>query len=595
MWKEAEKMGDQTTLKRQFVAIAIFAMVYAAIAMFVDNSYYRLIMINIPIWATLGLSWNMLSGYSGLVSFGHAAFFGLGAYTATLLLIDFDVSFWIGIPMAMIVGAGAGWLIGYPTFRLTGVYFALAMLAYPQALLYLFEWLGYQEVSVPRHLESPIWHMEFENNLIYVFIATVIMALAMTASAIIERTRFGMSLLAIKQNELAAEAAGIDTRRWKMRALMASGATAAVAGAIYAKILLVVSPATVFGMNTSAQALIVTLFGGVGTFWGPVIGASILVPLAETLQAELGNMIPGIQGVTFGVAIILVVLLAPEGLCWNVRDRLIARRQQALPQRPPAVVAGDRVMQRLPAAFGPSLLEVRDLSRQFGGLKALKDVSLDVKQGMIFGIIGPNGAGKTTFFNILNGFISPSSGSMTFAGQDLVGQMPHDVCRMGIGRTFQVVRTFPRMTLLQNVLVGAYVGARVDAEAWMLAREALERVGLGARAALLAGGATTKQLRLMELARALAPKPRMILMDEPLAGLGHGEVEDVLVQVQRVRDEGTTIVMIEHTMHAMVRLVDHMIVLDHGHLIASGSPEAVMRDPMVIEAYLGKKWVRRVA
>lgn len=588
-------MGNWTTFRFQFVAIVIFAATYAALATLVDNSYYRLMMIVLPIWATLGLSWNLLSGYSGLVSFGHAAFFGLGAYTATLLLIHFDITFWLGLPAAMIVGAVAAVLIGYPTFRLTGVYFALAMLAYPLALLYFFEWLGYQEVSIPRKLDAPVWHMEFENNLVYVFIATALMALAMIVSAIVERTRFGMSLLAIKQNQLAAESAGIDTRRWKMRALMVSGAIAAVAGAFYAKILLVVSPASVFGMNTSAQALIIALFGGAGTFWGPVIGASILIPLSETLHAELGHVLPGIQGVTFGVAIILVVLLAPEGLYWKIRDRFVKRDNavSGMPAAPAEKAA--RFVQKRREVFGPTILEVRGVSRSFGGLQAVADVSLDVEEGMILGIIGPNGAGKSTFFNILNGCIPPSAGRIRFRNEDIVGLMPHSICAMGMGRTFQVAQAFPRMTLLQNVLVGAYVGARDDSEAWTLARAALDRVGLSANADQLAGGITTKQLRLMELARALAPKPSLILMDEPLAGLGREEIDDLLIQIQRLRDEGTTIVIIEHTMHAMVRLVDQMIVLDHGRLIASGSPEQVMQDQTVIEAYLGKKWARRVA
>lgn len=588
-------MGDRSTLSRQLMKIAAFAAVYLAVATMVENSYYRLVMTIIPIWATLGLSWNMLSGYTGLVSFGHAAFFGLGAYTATLLLIYFDTSFWIGMVMAMLVGAVAGWLIGYATFRLAGVYFALAMLAYPLALLYVFEWLGYQEVSIPRKLTSPVWHMEFESNLAYVFIATAIMVIAMGLSALIERTRFGMSLLAIKQNEPAAEAAGIDTRRWKMRAIMVSAATGAVAGAFYAKILLVVSPATVFGMNTSAQALIVTLFGGVGTYWGPVIGASFLVPVAEILQGELGSILPGIQGVTFGIAIICVVLLAPEGIYWKLRDRAALFKRPDAPATPAlsASVANEPASQAPPAAFGPVLLDLQNVSRSYGGLKALDAVSLQVKQGMILGVIGPNGAGKTTLFNVVNGFIRPTSDRMTFDGRNLVGLPPNQVCQLGIGRTFQVVRSFPRMTLLQNVLIGAYAGARHDTEAWALARAALERVGLTDQAEVLAGGLTTKQLRLMELARALAPKPKLILMDEPLAGLGLEEVDDLLVQVQRLREEGTTIVIIEHTMHAVVRLVDQLLVLDHGRLIASGAPDQVTRDASVIEAYLGKKWVSR--
>jgi ABC-type branched-subunit amino acid transport system ATPase component/ABC-type branched-subunit amino acid transport system permease subunit len=590
-------VGDWKTVNRQFVAIAIFSILYVGLATLVDNSYYRLMMIVLPIWATLGLSWNLFSGYSGLVSFGHAAFFGLGAYTATLLLIYFDIPFWFGIPAGMLIGAVAAVLIGYPTFRLTGVYFALAMLAYPLALLYFFEWLGYQEVSIPRKLESPIWHMEFENNFAYVVIATILMALAMLVSAVVERTRFGMSLLAIKQNQLAAEAAGINTRFWKMMALMLSGAIAAAAGAYYAKILLVVSPASVFGMNTSAQALIIALFGGAGTLWGPVIGASILIPLSETLHAELGHIVPGIQGVTFGAAIILIVLLAPEGLYWKVRDRIFAAR------KPSEVdVVQDELQEPLSSfvqerrqTFGPPILEVRGVSKSFGGLQAVADVTLDVKAGMILGIIGPNGAGKSTFFNALNGCIRPSAGTIHFKGKNIVGLMPHGVCSLGIGRTFQVAQSFPRMTLLQNVLIGAYVGAKTDEEAWNLARSALSRVGLSRHADALAGGMTTKQLRLMELARALAPKPSLILMDEPLAGLAREDIDDLLIQVRRLREEGCTIVIIEHTMHAMVRLVDHMVVLDRGRLIASGAPEAVMQDKMVIEAYLGKKWARRVA
>jgi branched-chain amino acid transport system permease protein len=262
----------------------------------------------------------------------------------------------------------------------------------------------------------------------------------------------------------------------------------------------------------------------------------------------------------------------------------------------PAVPASERPRGDAVPAGRPALVLER-VTHAFGGLRAVDDVSLSVKAGAIHGIIGPNGAGKTTLFNVINGFLAPAAGgTMRFEGRDLVGLKPHQVCRAGIGRTFQVVRAFPRMTVLENVLTGAYAGAATDAEAEALALTALARVGLAdEQAYAIAGGLTTKQLRLMELARALAPRPRLLLLDETLAGLGHDALEDILRIIRQVNREGVTIVIIEHTMQAMVKLADEFSVLDHGRLIASGPPAEVVRDRAVIEAYLGKKWMDRVA
>jgi branched-chain amino acid transport system permease protein len=592
-------MRSTAEARRQHWAILAFAAAILILAFAVlQSAYYQLVLTQVLLWAVLSLAWNILCGYSGYFSFGHAVFWGLGAYTVALGMLYLDLTPWLTIPCGAVVGALAGALIGYPTFRLRGHYFALAMLAYPLATLYVFQWLGYQELALPMKREAALAYMQFADQRAYVVLALGLLVGALLISLKVENSRFGMSLLAIKQNEPAAEAAGIDTWRWKMLALMLSGGLAGIAGGLYAVVLLVVTPDSVFGMLVSAQALILALFGGVGSLWGPVIGAMVLVPLAEGLNAELGDVLPGIQGVVYGVAIIGIILLAPEGVYWRLLDRFARRRPmpQPLGEAPAAPVGtGDVTPLPPPAqAAGGDLLVLRDVGISFGGLRALDGIDLAIPEGGLYGIIGPNGAGKTTLFNVINGFLAPDRGSISFAGEPITGLPPNRVCRRGIGRTFQVVRAFPRMTTLENVVVGAFVGAPDDAVARRMALAALDRVGLAGRAEALAGGLTTRELRLMELARAIVPHPRLILLDETLAGLGHDDLDGILSVIRQLRADGITVVIIEHTMHAMVQLVDHFTVLDHGRLIAAGRPNEVVREPNVIEAYLGKKWVDRV-
>ena len=584
---------------RSLLPILVFTALYAALSLSVTNSYYQLVLTLVPVWAVFGLSWNLLSGYTGLISFGHAAFFGIGAYVTALGQIYFDLSPWVLIPIAAMFGGVAGLLIGFPTFRLQGHYFALAMLAYPLAVLYVFEWLGFQEVTLPIKRDNPIAYMQFADPRVYTLLALAMMLGTILLTRRIERSRFGMALLAIKQNEAAAEAAGINTLAWKLRAITLSGAIAGAIGGFYAVVLLVVTPQSVFGMLVSAQALTVAMFGGVGTVWGPVIGSVILIPLAETLNAEAGSRFPGIQGVIFGLAIICVILVAPEGLFWKLRDFLRRRlaSQAVAKSGAPAQLAAAPIAAAKPPrpdlsqGSGEVVLEIRNLSRSFGGLKAVQNVSFKLRRNEILGIIGPNGAGKTTLFNLLNGFLRPGTGEILLDGRDMSGRKPHELCEAGIGRTFQIMRPFLRMSISDNVVVGAYVRAKTDAEARQLAAEAIARVGLSDIAERVASELTTKELRLMELARALAGQPRILLLDETLAGLGHDEANEVVAVIQRLARDGMTIAIIEHTMQAMVRLVDSFLVLDHGAVIVEGEPEAITRDSRVIEAYLGKKWM----
>ncbi len=582
---------------RTLVPLVILAVAYAVLSLLVTNSYYQLIMTLVLVWASFGLAWNLFSGYTGLISFGHAVFFGLGAYFTALGQVYFDLTPWLLIPVAALVGGAAGLLIGALTFRLRSHYFALAMLAYPLAILNVFMWLGFQEVTIPMKHKDAVLYMQFTDGRMYTLLAIVMTFAIVVLSLAVERSRFGMALIAIKQNEAAAEAAGINTLVWKLRAITLSGAVTGAIGAFYVMVLLVVTPESVFGMLVSAQALTVTMFGGVGTVWGPLIGAAILIPTGQILQAKLGAQFPGIEGVIYGLAIVIVILVAPEGIFWRVRDKLRKRAAAAGPAAEAEAVAVDLPASAAPLpaidtpqAGGETILSVRNLSKSFGGLKAVQNVSFDVQRGSILGIIGPNGAGKTTLFNLLNGFQYPDGGEVTLDGKSVFGETPHRLCEAGVGRTFQVMRPFARLSVADNVVIGAYVRAANDAEARAHAAAAIAQVGLTPVAHRIASELTTKELRLMELARALAGAPRLLLLDETLAGLGANEAAEVVAVLRKLAKQGITIVIIEHTMHTMVRLVDRFVVLDHGAVLVEDTPQAITRDSRVIEAYLGTKW-----
>lgn len=581
---------------RSFLIFGAVTAAYILSVLLIDNAYYQQVLAIIVIFAVLGLSWNILGGYAGVVSFGHAAFFGIGAFTVTLLLSIWGVSPWIGLPAGALLAAVAAVLIGLPTLRLRGVHFALAMLAYPIVLRYVLDWMRFQEVMLPRKAEDAPWFMQFDDVGVYALLASVLLFVSLCICHAIERSPFGLALRAIKQNEQAAAAAGIDVWRQKIVATAISGAMAGAAGGFYVVVIRVAVPADVFGLHVSAQAMVVTLFGGVGTLWGPLIGAAILIPLGEGLHSVLGHSIPGIQHAVYGLALILAVTLAPEGIFWSVRDWIAARRPPAPrdASRETVVPAAARATASpisLPASLTPELLSVSGLSKSFRGLRAVQDVSFSVPEGVVFGLIGQNGAGKTTVFNLLNGFITPDAGRVTYLGQDITGLAPHRISRSRIGRSFQVPRPFLRLSLLDNVTVGA-ISSESDPEAAVAkARRAISVVGLTRNVDVIAGELNGLELRLLELARALAGSPRLLLMDEIFAGLAHDEIARLLPIIKRLPSEGVTVMIIEHTMHAMLQVCDHLVVLDHGVVIASGKPLDVVDDPQVVEAYLGRKWV----
>lgn len=573
--------------------IALAVVLALVIPLLPRNPFYQDLIIMIFFWATLATAWNLLGGFAGQISLGHAAFFGIGAYTSTILFLTFNLSPWIG----MFVGAGLSMLValvvGFPTFRLTSHFFALATLAFGEVLRLLASYWreltnGGVGLLIPH--TPGFRNFIFDNKAAYAYVILVMLLAVLCVTYISKKSRFGYSLFALREDQGAAESLGVNTHRAKMYALLISVFFTSIAGTFYAQYVAFIEPDIVFASHVSIQLALLSIIGGIGTVFGPLVGSMFLTPLDIFLRGWLGGIFSGLNFIVYGVILILAIMYFPLGIAGWIRKKIAGfEKAPALPEVARVdLAAGPDAQTARRAEMGAPLMIVDSLSKRFGGLEAVKDLSFMVREGEILGLIGPNGAGKTTVFNLISGFIPADQGTIVFNGKDISSlKMPHCFCREGIGRTFQLVKPFGHMTVLENVMVGAFACTGHTEEAQKEALAILQRIHLSHHAYTLASSLTIADRKRLELGRALATQPKLLLLDEVMAGLNPKETEDIIGIIRSISRDGVTIIMIEHVMKAVMSLSDRIVVINNGIKLVEGLPNDVVKDQRVIDAYLG--------
>ncbi len=559
--------------------------------------FYVTMLNYIGLYAIVALALVLLTGVAGLTSFGHAAFVGIGAYTTAVLTTTYGLSPWLSLPVAIGLTSLAALILGLLTLRLSGHYFVVGTIAWGISLYFVFGNLqglgGYN--GIPGIPGLGILGFSFEPERRYAYLIWFVTVIALVSIVRLLNSRPGRAIRSLR-NATMAEAFGVHTWWLKIIVFVYSALLAGCAGWLHAHYLRFVNP-TPFGVDASIEYLFMIVVGGATEVGGALIGAGVITIIKSWLQDVLPKLIGSagqFEVIVFGIAVVLILHNASGGIMARILRVLPDRSPVRVPEQAPALARRPRV------SDGQILLEVDGACKLFGGLTAVNNIDFEVRSGEIVGLIGPNGAGKTTLFNLISGVLPLTSGQIRFRGRRIDLLPARDIVRLGIARTFQLVRLRPTMTLVENVALGAHTRARSGVISAMLrldrreeamlmfeAASQIRRVGLDGHIYNVAGNLPLGQQRVAEIARALAANPLLVLLDEPGAGLRHQEKQELVRLLKSLRDEGMSILLVEHDMDLVMGVADRLVVMDFGEKIAEGSPQLVRRDARVIEAYLG--------